>query len=342
MQPYVSVSFSEDWYHYHFGVNFTEDFWSDPIRRTDTYMELSRQCAGHFPGTELGSTDPKPDPVASLQYGHRFVPALFGCEIVYLNSQAPSAVPLRADFDELAELDIPDFSKNDVLKKAFDDAKRMREKYGFVHGWINTGSPLNAAISIFGEDFLACCAAEPAIAQHVLKIMAKTFTRLMYEFSDVVAPPERIDRRHSSYGNCPAIMFSPKMYKEVILPFDRWYRYAFDTFDLHHCGVFDDFAELYTALAPTSMDVGGGSDYRLLRKYFPDTECSYIINPNHFEGKSTQEIDDLVRGIVTNGGPADKISRLRTYGVGRNATDDNVMDLYSSIERQSLEHYGIK
>ena len=39
---------------------------------------------------------------------------------------------------------------------------------------------------------------------------------------------------------------------------------------------------------------------------------------------------------------ADKISGLRTYGVGRNATNDNVMDLYTSITRQSLEHYGVE
>ncbi len=76
--------------------------------------------------------------------------------------------------------------------------------------------------------------------------------------------------------------------------------------------------------------------HTLLRKYFPDAVCSYIINPEFFEGKSREEIDSLIRGIVTDGGPADKISFLHTYGASRYATDENIMDLYTSIERQGL------
>ena len=337
MQKYVSFNFSEDWHNFHYGVDFSEDFWTDPIRRTEAYKEMSYLRSKTFPGTELGSSDPKPNPVPSEQYGHRFVPALFGCKIIYTKTQAPSAEPIRADFDEMAALDIPDLRNNDVFKKALDDAKRMKEKYGFASGYINTGSPLNAAISIYGEDFLACCALEPEIAQHVLKIITKTFIRLDYEFSDVVSPPAKIDRTYGGLGNCPAVMFSPEMYRDVILPVDLWYRNFFKVFSIHHCGVFDRYAELYTELSPSSLDVGGGSDYKHLRKYFPDAICSYIVNPEHYEGKSREEIDDLIRGIVTDGGPVDKISGLRTYGVSRHATNDNVIDLYTSIERQGLD-----
>lgn len=336
MHKYVQFNFSEDWHNYHYGVDFNEDFWTDPIKRTEAYREMSYLRAKTFPDTELGSLEPKPNPVASEQYGHRFISALFGCKIVYTKTQAPSAEPKNADFDEMAALDIPDLKNNDVFRKALDDAKRMKEKYGFASGYINTGSPLNSAISIYGENFLACCALEPEIAQHVLKIITKTYFRLMYEYSGIVSPSSKIDHQWGDLGNCPAVMFSPEMYKNVILPADLWYRGYFKSFSIHHCGVFDNYAELYTSLSPTSLDVGGGSDYKLLRKHFPDTVCSYIVNPEFYEGKSKEEIDALVRNIVINGGPTDKISILRTYGVSRNATNDNVMDLYSSIERQGF------
>lgn len=178
---------------------------------------------------------------------------------------------------------------------------------------------------------------ESEIAQHILKVMAKTFIRLLHEFSDVITPPANISHRGSGLGNCPAIMFSTEIYRNVILPVDLWYRAHFDDFAIHHCGVFDRYAELYTTLTPNSLDVGGGSDYKLLRKYFPDAICSYIVNPELYEGKSREEIDALVKGIVTDGGPTDKISVLWTYGVSRHATNDNVMDLYTSIVRQSLD-----
>ncbi len=336
MRDYVLFDLAEDWHYHRYGVDFSEDFWTDPIRRTESYRELDYLRAKRFPGTEIGSLEPQPHPVASGQYGHRFVPAMFGCKISYLPNQAPSAEPLRWSFDQMAALDMPDLRTNEVVRRALDDAKRMKEKYGFVESWINTGSPLNAAISIFAEDFIACCAIEPEIAQHVLMVMAKTMIRLRYEFEDYLNPPSRTEITHYAIGNCPAIMFSPEMYREVILPTDLWVRMQVKDFNIHHCGIFDRYAELYTALNPQSLDVGGGSDYRHLRRYFPDAICSYIVNPEFFEGKSREEIDKVIYGIVTEGGPPEKISHLHTYGAGRNATDENIMDLYTSIERQGL------
>lgn len=336
MLNHVIFDFSEDWHNNRFGVDFSEDFWVDPIKRTDAYMEMEYQRAKIFPDTEIGSLEPKPHPVASGQYGHRFFPALFGCQVRYLPDQAPSAETLRYDFDDLAKLDMPDLRNNDVIKKALDDAKRMKAKYGFVESWINTGSPLNAAISIFGEDFIAATICEPETAQHVLMVMAKTMIRLLYEFTDYLNPPVRVEHESYIIGNCPAIMFSPEQYREVILPTDLWLRQQFKSFGIHHCGVFDNYAELYTALTPDNLDVGGGSDYKKLRKYFPDAICSYIVNPEYYEGRSRKEIDKLIYDIVTEGGPPEKISLLSTYGFSHNATNENIMDLYTSIERQGL------
>jgi|GEM_PF-1569115 len=341
MQEYVKFDLSEDWYNDRFGVGFTEDFWVDPVKRTESYRELSYQTASRFPDTGLGSLEPEPAPRASDQYGHRFIPKLFGCEIVYTVNQAPACVAMRRDFDELADLDMPDLNNNDVIRKALDDAGRLKAKYGFVYSGINTGSPLNAAISTFGEDFIASCLCEPGVAQHVLMIFAKTFVRLAYEFENFINPPVRISRENFGLGNCPAILFSTEVYREVILPVDLWLRQqSRKSFGIHHCGIFDRFARLYTELCPTNLDVGGGRDYKLLRRYFPETLCSYIVNPEHYEGKTPAVIDALVRGIIVDGGPMEHISFLHTYGVGRNATDENIATLRTSAIRQFPDFFN--
>ena len=334
MKEYLQFDLSEDWYNDRFGAEFTEDFWSDPIRRTDAYMELSYQTAKQFPHLGLGSLEPEPRPVATDQYGHRFIPKMMGCGIVYVANQAPACIAHEYDIDELAQLDMPDINNNDVVKKALDDAKRLKAKYGFVHSGINTGSPLNAAISTYGQNFIASCACEPETAQHVLMIFAKTFIRLLYEFTDAINPPARVEHESYGIGNCPAIMFSPKLYREVIMPVDLWLRRQFKGFGIHHCGVFDNYAQMYTDLNPTGLDIGGGSDYKVVRRHFPQTKCTYIINPEHYEGKSRAEIDKLIYGVVTDGGPIECIDYLHTYGVGRNATDDNIVDLRTSAKRQ--------
>ena len=107
-------------------------------------------------------------------------------------------------------------------------------------------------------------------------------------------------------------------------------------FSLHHCGIFDNYAELYTVLSPTSLDVGGLSDYRKVRKCFPDTMCSYIINPESIEGQPRENIDAVVHDVITNGGPAENISMIHTYGMSKNATDKNLIDYRTSAKRQKL------
>jgi len=336
MNEYINFELSEQWYNDRFGTDFSEDFWTDPIRRTESYRELTYQVAKRFPSLGLGSLEPTPDPKAADQYGHRFVPKLFGCDMVYTRNQAPACISHDYDFDVLAELDMPDLARSDVFKKGLSDAKELKAKYGFVHSAINAGGPVNAAVSIFGESFIACCVAEPEIAQHVMMVIAKTIIRLNYEFEDAINPPTIVERRSSGLGNCPVIMFSPKVYQEVIQPVELWYRQQFRSFGLHHCGVFDQYAQVYTALKPDYMDIGGGSDYKILRKHFPNVGCTFIVNPELYEGKTTAQIDALVKGIVTDGGPTEHIIGLHTYSVGKNATDDNIVDLRTSIVRQGL------
>jgi hypothetical protein len=336
MNEYPSISLSEDWYNDRLGVSFEEDFWIDPIRRTENYMQLAYETAKKYPDLGLGRLDPKPNPSASDQYSHRFMAKLFGCEVKYLPNQAPSAISLDLEVEELAEYPMPDLHKNEVLKKAISDADILKRKYGWVSGFINTGSPLNVAITVFGESFLASCACEPEIAQHILMMIAKTEIRLIYEYSQYIQENYCISPLGLGYGNCPAIMLSPELYRKVVLPVDLWYRQQGKYFSLHHCGIFDNYAELYTVLRPDDLDVGGGSDYKKLRRIYPKTMCSYIINPEYFEGVSRESIDDTIRGVVTDGGPVEYISSLRSYGISKNATDQNLIDFRTSAKRQNL------
>jgi hypothetical protein len=240
------------------------------------------------------------------------------------------------EIEELAEYPMPDLHRNDVLKKAKSDADILKRKYSYVYSSINMGSPLNVAVTVFGESFLASCAGDSDIAQHILMMIAKTEIRLIYEYISLLDENYSISPLDLNYGNCPAVMFSPELYKKVVLPVDLWYRQQGKYFSLHHCGVFDGYAEVYTALSPTSLDIGGLSDYRKVRKYFPDTMCSYMINPESIEGQSREEIDAVVYDVITNGGPAANINALWTAGVSKNITDQNLIDFRTSAKRQKL------
>lgn len=330
----MAVSFSPAWFHHHYGVDYSESAWLDPIARAERNRDLSRVVFERFGDVGLGSEDPQPQPVMSDAYGNYFMPALFGCQTVYPKDQAPANLPLDTSFDDMAQLQMPDFDTSPVIQRAMVEARALEERYGFCHGGINMGSPINVAVNVYGEQFLLASALAPEIAQHVLYVIAETEFRLIREVCSVIDPEHfPLENMGFGYGNCPAVMFSPRLYREVILPVDQWVRSQVAQFYLHHCGVFDDYIELYRELNPTSLDIGGGSDYTRIRAAFPDTPFSLIVNAPDIEGHTPAQVDELVGSMVAGAGPAEKISFLWCAEVSERTEDETVRTLRTANER---------
>ncbi|MHB1001576.1 MAG: uroporphyrinogen decarboxylase/cobalamine-independent methonine synthase family protein [Armatimonadota bacterium] len=332
IQP-VIVTFAATWFNKHFGADFSEKSWSDPVSRTERGRDIERSLFDKFSDVGIGSKAPQPVPMIEA-YGNYFSPALFGCEIKYNSNQAPANIPLGHTIEEMRELTVPDFDTNPVIRRALDDARILKKHYGMCYGSINTGSPLNVAVNIYGEEFLMACAAEPETAQHVLRVIAETEFKLYYELSRIIDPehypPADITM---GYGNCPAIMFSPRTYREVILPVDKWFRNKVTSFPLHHCGVFDDYIDIYKELDPCALDIGGGSNYKAVREAFPDIPFSCIVNAPDVEGKTQGEIDQHIGHIAEDAGPADKISVLWVAEVSQTTSDETVRAIRTAHER---------
>jgi len=333
----VLIVFGESWMHNRYGIDFDEGYWQDPFTRTEMKMETERCLHKDFADVGIGSASPAPAPIASDEYGHRFMPALFGCNVEYMKDQSPGAIAQHLDFDALARLQIPDYTHNEVFKKAMSEGLALKKKYGRVDGAINFGSPLNTAVASFGTNFLECIALEPEIAQHVLKVIAQTEFDLYRNFCHVLEPESYpLDVINLGYGNCPAVMVSPEMYAEVVLPVDLWFRSQVGRFGMHHCGVIDAYLELYKALRPTSLDCGGGCDYKLIRKNYPDLRISYIVNQEYIQGKTEAEIDAHIKRIYTEGGPREKISLVWCAEIAKEVSVDTVKSLATSAIRQGL------
>lgn len=332
----ITVTFSSKWYNKNFGMDFSESAWADPIKRTEMGRERERQLFERFGDVGIGSRNPEPYPTIEA-YGHRFIPALFGCEIVYCSDQAPADIVLEANVEDVGKVKVPDFEKSSVMKRAFADIKTLESHYGFCKGDINWGSPINALVSIYGGQFPMACALEPDIAKHAMKILVETFFKLYRELSNKVEP-ERfpLEKIFGGYGNCPAIMFSPKMYRDVVLPVDKIYRNRVAKFNLHHCGIFDKYIDIYKEIDPSSLDIGGGSDYRAIRKAFPDIPFSLIINAPDVEGKTSAEIDELIGSMAEAAGPISKVS-MWVSELSDVASDEVIRTLATAHERIKID-----
>lgn len=330
----IDIVFSHAWYHKNYGFDFSEDSaWADPIKMTETNREMTRVLYDRFSEIGLGDKDPKPMPTLNA-YGHRFGPAMFGCEIHYCKDQAPAAITKNLDLDEMAKLDVIDMEKSEVIQKAWHDTRILEDRYGFCNGGVFFGSPINTAVSAFGEQFLMACALEPETAQHVMKTIHESALRVRNELSCAINPmnfPKETDRW--GLGNCPAIMFSPKMYRDVILSVDKWMRSQYRYFSIHHCGVFDKYIEIYKELNPTELDIGGGSNYKAIRSAFPDAHFSLIINAPDIENKTISEIDELIGNMVSDSGPIDKLYYMYVSDLCQDIDDNKIRAIGTIHER---------
>ena len=330
----INISMSYQWFNRFAGLTFDEGIITDPIKRTEAMRECSRYLYSRFEDVGLGSANPEPLPAAAAFCGDRFASAMFGCEIHYFQDQAPSVEAINAEPEQMLLLKMPDFDNNPIINKFLSDAKILKNKYGKVSGGINTGSPLNVAVSLYGEDFLYACASHPEAAQHVLLVIGKTIYRLDREISPLAEPDAYpLSPKTGGLGNCPAIMISPGMYREVILPMDLWYRSHVEEFHVHHCGVIDRYLDIYKEMTPATIDVGGGSDYELLRKTFPEMPCSLLIDTFKVEKMTQGQIDEFVSDIVRRASPRELITRITCNDLSADVKDDTVRALATVHER---------
>jgi hypothetical protein len=291
-------------------MGFGEEVWRDPLRRIERDCDLRRLLYERFGDVGLGERDPEPRPTIEA-YGHRFMAALWGCEIRYLPNQAPAAVALPDAAERMAHLSVSDLDASPVIGRAFAEAGLLEARYGSCDGAINLGGPLNNAVSVLGEEILYACLAAPELARRVLQTMAEALLAVYDRVTCRINRwPVASPRPSAWIGNCPVCMISPETYRQVVLPADLWWRGNFREFYIHHCGVFHPYAEVYQALRPAMLDVGWGTDLRAARRAYPTVPMSLELQDSALMGKGEADLDALLAQMAEDAGPRELVTRI--------------------------------
>ena len=334
----IFVVLSQHWYHHRYGIDFSEHTWTDPDKRVKMYADMNRASYKSY-----GFGSPDPAPAYSIDaYGHRITSAVMGCQIEYFPDQAPGVIAMQTTPEELLALKRVELKDNPVIKKAFEDAAYYERRHGkgCVGGWFILASPLNGCVSTWCEDFIAAAYTNPEAAQNAMRIFLQT-TRDMYtEMSHVIDPehfPLPMPTSGDGLGNCPALMFSPELYKRVFLPIDMEMRRRVDSFNIHHCGVIDKYLEVYSELNPNSLDVGGNSDYKLLRRVMPNVTVSLMINGPIVENMTPDDVDGFIYDMIRDAGPLENISYIYVTDVSAGVRDDVIKRILTAHERIYIE-----
>ena len=331
-KTHARPTFSEAWFHLNYGMTFGEKYCSDPIFRTEQDREARRLLYDRFGKAGIGNDDPQPHPHLEV-CGHRFLPALFGCEIVFQDDQAPSYHHLPVtSAAEVAAIPRPDLESNRWAREFRRQGAILLSKYGFTDAAINYGGPLNGAVAILGNEGLAYVSEFPKIMKGFLSMIADVCVEAHDELT-VAFDPKAAAGRRLFIGNCPVMMISPASYSYVVLPADLHYRQQIQNFGLHHCGPMDRYLEDYQKLKPVEfIEVGWGSNVAAVHEAFPDSKLDLMINIYDLQNMSQQATRELIVKMVREAGSLASLRDVWVADIGPEVPDETVLNFVEAVD----------
>jgi hypothetical protein len=315
----VSYGLSPSLLHERYGVDYGERFHRDIAWRVEQLMEVDRAVHRDFGAIGLGFAEPFPR--ASIEpYGHRFVPALYGCAVAYAEGEDPSSLRVPFDPDALRALPAWNrerFEAQEPVRVVREQARWAREhcdrdaaerRLGFtlhsppLTSLQNLGSVINTAVSVFGEDALLLGMDEPDL----LRAFYRNVTDLMLLCLDYF--PAIDGRRLSTVfvGNCTVAMISSAQYdacnRESDTRLAEYARRIGARFYVHQDSGVTPHLHSYALLGQVhGLDFGQDTDWAAAARVFPGAEATCIVFPSWIRSHSREEIRDELAALMRAG-----------------------------------------
>ncbi len=300
--------------HHRYGLDHGERFHRDIAWRVAQVMEIDRLVHADFGSIGLGFSEPFPR--ATIEpYGHRFVPAMLGCEIAYDPAEDPASRGRRFDAAEVRRMPawtLEGFEEAEPVRVVLEQARWTRahcdrqeaeRRLGFnphaqpLTSLQNLGSVINTAVSVFGEDALLLGMDEPDL----LRAFYRSITDLMLLCLERF--PREDGRRLQTVfvGDCSVAMISPEQYLAANLEPDRRLaehaRSIGARFLVHQDSGATPHLAGYARLGRVhGIDFGQDTDWEAAARLFPDAEANCILFPGWLRSHGREEIrEELVR-----------------------------------------------
>jgi hypothetical protein len=199
-------------------------------------------------------------PAIRANYGCNIIPSLFGCKLHMMEKELntlPGAYPLSGGTDMIRKClaqGVPDMLAGQG-KQVFDcvayfidslrDYPKLKKYCHIYHP--DAQGVLDISEVIYGSEIFLAFYDEPALMHKFLDLILRTYTSFMDNFFKLVPPEEDFNCHYGwlhrgkirmSLDSC--VNFSPEMYEEFSLPYDKILLNSYGGI-IHSCGKVDHF-----------------------------------------------------------------------------------------------------
>lgn len=304
--------------HERFGFDLGEEFHRNLDCRIVTGMEIDRAVFEAYGGLGLGFKEPFPR-VSIEPFGHRFVPAMYGCPCSYAVDAEPWSRPRvlsTKEIDALPPWTAERFADSAPVRLVADQIGQLKQRYAtyrvpdreFNPHWRrmsavqNLGSVINTAFSIQGEQLFVDYAENP---DAVRKLYAH-ITQLMLLGLERFATLDGWPLQDVFVGNCTVAMISPEDYAKFSYPEDRrlmeYARSVGARFTIHQDSEANRQLENYAKFEHLhGFDLGQDTDFERLATLAPHAEVNCILFPAWIEAHGPDHIRAELTRLMTVG-----------------------------------------
>jgi hypothetical protein len=305
--------------HAKYGLDYGERFHGDVAWRVAQVMEVDRLAFNDFGDIGVGFEEPFPR--ATIEpFGHRFVPALYGCPISFSSAEDPAALRRVLDPELIRGLrpwTLERLESSEPVRLVLEQARWAREhcdraeaerRLGFTPHALplsslqNLGSVINTAVSVFGEDALLLGLDEPGL----LSSFYENVTQLMLLCLEYFPAVDGRTLGNVFVGDCTVAMISPDQYAAMNLAPDRQLAAFAERigarFIVHQDSGATPHLENYARLGRVQgIDFGQDTDWEAAARVFPGVEANCIVFPGWILSHSREDMQDELRRLMRAG-----------------------------------------
>jgi hypothetical protein len=311
-EPFLrpEIGFTPAWYRQHLDINFGEHFHTDPAYRRECIVKMRAELKRRFPGTRIGGID-RPDAPLDLltgTYGACTVAAIYDVPIVYAENNWPNCAHAYLRDEQLARLEPPDLDRNPHFAQLMAQVEWIAAREGRVEGFINWQGVLNNAQRLRGQQLLMDMLEEPAKAQHLFACVSETMIqgiRRLHERQRASG----VDMRFVTVSNCLVNMVSPKVYRDLLLPFDQKLAAVYGSIGIHNCAwSATPYLEAYAQVPGVGyIDMGIKSDLARAKALFPTARRAVMYTPMDAANRTLPAIEADFARMAREYAPCDVV-----------------------------------
>lgn len=340
-EPFLrpEFGFTPNWFRQSVGVDFGERWHTDPGYRRDTLIAMGREVRRRFRSLPIGYPLDlqEPEDLLTGTFGTCVVASIYGVPSLFSSNNWPVSEHQYLSPDEVDRLEPPQLEYNAFFQGILEQVEWIAREQGRVEGYLNWQGVLNNAYRLRGPDLFVDMALEPARATHLFECIRTTMAegaRQLY----AVQRKSGVEVRHFTMSNCLVNMVSPKQYRDLLLPHDRWLADQFGLVGIHNCAwCADGYMEDYATVPGVSyIDMGMDSDLSRAKELFPRARRAIMYTPMDLAEKPQERLRADLETIAHRYGPCDIVFADIEAGV----PDERVLAAAEICESLSVHHHN--